>query len=382
MTGQRDERLRHAPDTARRQAEGGATAEILALEEELEEERRRATRSLEAVQRRLQEAEARAGASLTIIDTRERDDSELRRLQAESEDSIRDALAKVEADTRSQTEQRAELRLAERESGGPPRGARAGACSRDPGDGAPGDRGAVWPSSKGAAGGSPRSTPEAAPRREWLAARAVGGSSSGKGRADLLRRELKGAERQAARGDRARGFRGAQARRGDCSAAAESDAELEEAPRGLRTGASQCRAGGRGASSRFTRETSAPGGDAICGAEADRRPRTSCARRQSAVRSPRKPSSARRRSARSPLRESSREAAERERLRRPSRSSARSYPEAQKTDEHRLRHRSASARPVAPGGRGGSCQRRAQRATERVAGGEGNCGRGRRARIM
>jgi hypothetical protein len=32
MTGERDERLRHAPDTARRQAEGGATDEILALE--------------------------------------------------------------------------------------------------------------------------------------------------------------------------------------------------------------------------------------------------------------------------------------------------------------------------------------------------------------
>ena len=116
MTGERDERRRDAPDTARRQAERSASAEILALEGDLEEERRRATRSLEAVQGRLQEAEARAEASLTVIDTRERFDAELRRLQAESEESIRDALAKVEADTRSQTEQQAELRLAEREA--------------------------------------------------------------------------------------------------------------------------------------------------------------------------------------------------------------------------------------------------------------------------
>ena len=55
-----DERLERAVDAARRDAELKATAEILALEQNLERERERAARSLEAVQRRLEETESRA----------------------------------------------------------------------------------------------------------------------------------------------------------------------------------------------------------------------------------------------------------------------------------------------------------------------------------
>ena len=58
--GERDEHLSQAVEAARRQAEERATAEILALEEDLEKERERAAKSLEEVQRRLEEAEARA----------------------------------------------------------------------------------------------------------------------------------------------------------------------------------------------------------------------------------------------------------------------------------------------------------------------------------
>src|SRR4051812_19729891 len=73
--GERDERLKQAVDTARRQAEERATAEILALEEDLEKERERSARSLEEVQRRLEEAEARAADNVTVTDAREREDA-------------------------------------------------------------------------------------------------------------------------------------------------------------------------------------------------------------------------------------------------------------------------------------------------------------------
>ena len=71
--GERDERLQHAVETARRQAEERATAEIMALEEDLEREREHAAKSLEEVQRRLEDAEARAADSITVTDLRARE---------------------------------------------------------------------------------------------------------------------------------------------------------------------------------------------------------------------------------------------------------------------------------------------------------------------
>src|SRR5829696_1813902 len=71
--GERDDRMKEAVEAARRQAEERATAEILALEQDLERER--AAKSLEEVQRRLEEAEARAAGSINLTDTRTREDS-------------------------------------------------------------------------------------------------------------------------------------------------------------------------------------------------------------------------------------------------------------------------------------------------------------------
>src|SRR3954449_11297176 len=68
--GEPDERLKQAVDAARQQAEERATAEILALEEDLEKERERAAKSLEEVQRRLEQAEARAADRVTVTDAR------------------------------------------------------------------------------------------------------------------------------------------------------------------------------------------------------------------------------------------------------------------------------------------------------------------------
>ena len=59
---ERDPHMKQAIDAARREAEERATAEILALEEDLEKERERAARSLEELQRRLEEAETRSAA--------------------------------------------------------------------------------------------------------------------------------------------------------------------------------------------------------------------------------------------------------------------------------------------------------------------------------
>lgn len=63
------------PEAARRQAEERATAEILALEDDLERERERAGRSVEEIQRRLEEAEARAAGDVTVTDARAREDA-------------------------------------------------------------------------------------------------------------------------------------------------------------------------------------------------------------------------------------------------------------------------------------------------------------------
>ena len=70
--GERDERMKQAVEAARRQAEERATAEILALEEDFERERERAAKTLEEVQRRLEEAEARAAGRVSVTDARSR----------------------------------------------------------------------------------------------------------------------------------------------------------------------------------------------------------------------------------------------------------------------------------------------------------------------
>ena len=83
--------MKQAVEAARRQAEESATAEILALEEDLERERERAARSLEEVQRRLEEAEARAAGDVTVTDARAREDAAdwLREQRGESAASSR-----------------------------------------------------------------------------------------------------------------------------------------------------------------------------------------------------------------------------------------------------------------------------------------------------
>src|SRR5918995_1839802 len=70
-----NERLKEAVEAARLAAEQHATAEIMALEEDLERERERAAKSLEEVQRRLHEAEARAAETANVDDVRARSDA-------------------------------------------------------------------------------------------------------------------------------------------------------------------------------------------------------------------------------------------------------------------------------------------------------------------
>src|SRR5688500_16277245 len=60
---ERDERMREAVEAARLAAEERATAEILALEEDLEQERMRSAQALLDLQRKLDEAESRAESS-------------------------------------------------------------------------------------------------------------------------------------------------------------------------------------------------------------------------------------------------------------------------------------------------------------------------------
>ena len=112
-----------------------ATAEILALEVGLERERESAAKTLEEVQRGLEEAEARAVGNVSVTDTRTREepaerqrerrrlqreagellDAEMRRLQAESDAQIEEALSQVESNTRVRMQREADRRLAERE---------------------------------------------------------------------------------------------------------------------------------------------------------------------------------------------------------------------------------------------------------------------------
>lgn len=112
-----------------------ATAEILALEVDLERERESAAKTLEEVQRGLEEAEARAVGDVSVTDTRTREepagrqgeqrrlqrpvgellDGEMRRLQAESDAQIEEALSQVESNTRVRVQREADRRLAERE---------------------------------------------------------------------------------------------------------------------------------------------------------------------------------------------------------------------------------------------------------------------------
>ncbi len=117
---------RPAVEAARPQPEKRATAEIVALERDLERERDRTAKSLAEVQRRLDDAEADAAENATVTDARggeeeqnrlqreteERLDAELRRLQAESDAEIEAALAKVKAETQARMRAEAERRLA------------------------------------------------------------------------------------------------------------------------------------------------------------------------------------------------------------------------------------------------------------------------------
>jgi competence ComEA-like helix-hairpin-helix protein len=112
-----------------------ATAEILALEVDLERERENAAKTLEEVQRGLEEAETRAVGNISVTDTRTREepagrqreqrrlqravgellDAEMRRLQSESDAQIEEALSQVESNTRVRMQREADRRLAERE---------------------------------------------------------------------------------------------------------------------------------------------------------------------------------------------------------------------------------------------------------------------------
>ncbi len=116
--GERDERMEQAVEAARRQGEEHGTAEILALEEDLERERKRAAKSLEEVQRRLEEAEARAADSVTVTDARTRKEaadplrdqrSDVRReLEAELEWLERPQIEALEAETAARIEEAVE----------------------------------------------------------------------------------------------------------------------------------------------------------------------------------------------------------------------------------------------------------------------------------
>jgi hypothetical protein len=73
--GESDDRMKQAVDAARRQAEERATAEILALEQDLEREREKAAESLAEVQRRLEEAEAGSSGEVSVTDARAREEA-------------------------------------------------------------------------------------------------------------------------------------------------------------------------------------------------------------------------------------------------------------------------------------------------------------------
>jgi hypothetical protein len=81
---QEDDRLERSVGEGGRQAEEGATAEILALEQGLDRVREQAARALEEVERRLDEAEAR-GVSRGSGDPRDRAREDARRSERERE---------------------------------------------------------------------------------------------------------------------------------------------------------------------------------------------------------------------------------------------------------------------------------------------------------
>jgi competence ComEA-like helix-hairpin-helix protein len=102
-----------AVDSARRHAGERATAEILALEQDLERER--AARSLQGLQRLLEDAEARAAGSVTVTDAKTREDAD-RRLRERTE-QLQAQIASMEADTEARVREAVELEGGRREEG-------------------------------------------------------------------------------------------------------------------------------------------------------------------------------------------------------------------------------------------------------------------------
>ena len=106
---QENEGREQAVGVARRDAEEQATDEILAMEQDLERERVRVVRSLDAVQRRLEEeAEARAASKASVADARAASANRERQLIAERDEatvSLREAqeqLARLERDAQEE----------------------------------------------------------------------------------------------------------------------------------------------------------------------------------------------------------------------------------------------------------------------------------------
>ena len=73
--GEPEAQVEQAVDAGPRKPEERATAEIHALEEDLDRERERAAKSLDEVQRRLEAAEAHAAGNVTITDVRAREEA-------------------------------------------------------------------------------------------------------------------------------------------------------------------------------------------------------------------------------------------------------------------------------------------------------------------
>src|SRR5262249_30398745 len=111
-----DERLERAVDDARRQAEGQATAEILALEQDLEGERREAARAPQEGQRRLDEAEAPAARPEAAGEAEDRE----RKLISERDEATaalreaREQLARLESEG-AEADVQSDARRSERE---------------------------------------------------------------------------------------------------------------------------------------------------------------------------------------------------------------------------------------------------------------------------
>src|SRR5262245_14993073 len=112
--GDTDEHMRQAVGAARRAADERATAEILALEEDLERERAKANAALEEVQKRLEEAEAKAteAAAGSDLDAREEAADWLREqrqaLRRETEAEVRRELGDRELELIGERDRREE----------------------------------------------------------------------------------------------------------------------------------------------------------------------------------------------------------------------------------------------------------------------------------